>query len=368
MKSNKNYFDLLSIFKKYKIEYDKYSCIVCINAIRNIGKTTSTLNTVMPWITEDCKVAFIRNSEEQLKTFRSDFNNRFAGRFMISANCIYNVIEVISKNKDGEDVITYKKNKLVGYCGSLSAYTKIKSIEAANIRYVIFDEYNEDGLYIRDIYTKFINMLKTLSRFNQVCCIMLGNRDTPNNEFMVKWGVIPVDSVFEDDWCFKFSNRGWFIELGSKQFDNLGNDDTLANELAQFDKDTTRYLQGGYAAKSYMQVVPYRKIIHDTFNPLFKIAMKNEIYAFGEFNHYKIGAAYALVEEQIALDKATEENLVTYSLDSASYQTTETKMNTKESIYNILEKLLRLHKKKLLYYDTFNSMVELTNKMCLVSF
>lgn len=363
------YFDIQKIFNKYEIDYISDSAIICINGIRNIGKTTSVLNWVMEKINKDCKIGFFRNNEEQLKTFRQDFNNRFAGKFMISGNCVYNVKTINIKDENGEDTIAYRKNELVGYCGSLNAYTKIKSIEAANIRYIIFDEYNEDGLLIRDIYTKWINMLKTLSRFNKVCCIMLGNRDTPNNEFMVKWGVIPQeDNDFREDWVYKFSARGWFIELGSAQFDDLGNADTLADELSKFDKDTERYLNGGYAAKSCMQVVPYMKVIHKTFEPLWKLAVNNEMYVFGTFEHDKIGTACALVGDRIALERAEKENLIAYSLDSRSYQTKETKLNNVQSQYAITEKLLRLHKQKRLYYDTFNIMLDITDKMVTVHY
>lgn len=366
--TSKNFFSLEKILKKYNVDWTIDSFILCINSIRNVGKTTDVLKWTMDKVDINNKVGFFRNSEEQLKTFRQDFNNRFLGRFMISGSVVYNVIKVEIQDDQGETQYVYKKNELVGYVGSLSAYTKIKSIEAANIRFIIFDEYNEDSLKVRNIYVKWINMLKTLSRFSKVFCIMLGNRDTPNNEFMVKWGVIPSDQDFVEDYAYKFSKRGLFIELGSLQFANLGNDDTLANELARFDKDSERYLQGGYARKSYLQVVPYFKVIHDTFDPLFKIAMKDDIYAFGEFKHEKYGDCYALVIEPCALENANAQKLVTYAIDSAAYQITETKLNNQESQYAIIEKLMRLHKKKKLFYDTFDSMVHITDKMVAIKY
>lgn len=365
----KNYFDLQKVIDKYKIPWEKDSFILAINAIRNIGKTTSTFNWVAPMINEQNKVGIIRNNDEQLKVFRSDFNNKFKGKFMMVGYMIYNVIEIKRRDENGEEFVDYKKNNLVGYCGSLSTYTKIKSIEAANIRFIIFDEYNEDDLGVRRIYNKWINMFKTISRFNKVFCIMLGNRDTPNNEFMVKWGVIPEESDdFIEDKVYRFSKRGMFIEMGSLQFDNLGNDDTLANELAAFDSDTERYLHGGYARKSYLQVVPYEKIIKPSFEALFKIAMKEDIYAFGSFKHYKYGDCYGLVINKEAVELATKEMLITYSIDSAAYQISETKLNTQESQYAIIEKLLRLHKKKKLFYDTFDGMVGITEKMLSIKY
>lgn len=271
-------------------------------------------------------------------------------------------------DKEDNEVVKYEREHHIGYCASISTYTKIKSIEAANIRFIIMDEYNEADLTIRNIYVKWINMVKTLSRFSKVFVIMLGNRDTPNNEFMVKWGVIPSKTLFKDDVYVKFSERGHFIELGSEQFENLGNDKTLANELAQFDSDAKRYLDGGYASKFAFQVVPYDKIIKETFNPFFKFAIKGTVLAFGEFNHWEKGKSYCLVSDTDAVDKATAENLQTYSLDSLSYQLADSKLNTTDSIYGMTLKLFREHKRGKLFYDSFDILQDVIDKMTLIKF
>lgn len=366
--SNKGYFNLESTLKKYKVDWQTDSCIFCVNAIRNVGKTTSALNWLMPQINQSRKIGFIRNNEEQLKAFKQDFNSRFAGKFMISGIMVYEVNTVTELDDDGNEITKYSKGHHVGYCGSISTYTKIKSIEAANIRYILFDEYNEADLAIRQIYVKWINMIKTLTRFNKVFILMLGNRDTPNNEFMVKWGVLPQTDEFYSDYFVKFSDRGYFLEMGSKQFDDLENDKTLANELAQFDNDSKRYLEGGYAQKMTLQVVPYYVIIHNTFNPLFKVCLKGNIIAFGEFTHKIYGKVFCLVQEKCAIDKATSENLQTFSLDSLSYQSAESKLNTQESIYNIVEKIFRLHKKRKLFYDSFDILSDMIDKMLIIKY
>lgn len=368
MTNKKPYFDLQETLDKYKINWKSDSVIFCVNAIRNVGKTTSALNWLMPQVNGSNKIGFIRNNEEQLKAFRQDFNSRFAGKFMISGIMVYTVETIIGQDHEGNETLVYKKGNHVGYCGSISTYTKIKSIEAANLRFILFDEYNEADLAIRQIYVKWINMVKTLTRFNKVFILMLGNRDAPNNEFMVKWGVMPQTNEFFDDYFVKFSSRGYFLEMGSKQFDGLENDKTLANELAQFDNDSKRYLDGGYAQKMTLQVVPYYVVIHKTFNALFKLCLKGNIVAFGEFNHSQYGESYAMVQEQEAIDIANKENLQTYSLDSLSYQVQESKLNTQESIYGIVEKLFRLHKKRKLFYDSFDTMNDMIDKMLIIKY
>lgn len=365
---SKPYFNLEKVIEKYNIDIWSDSCILCINAIRNIGKTTNVLNFLMPKVKHTAKIGFIRNSEEQLKAFKSDFNARYSGKFMISGVMVWSLKSVTIEDKEGNEVTSFQKDQHVGYCASISTYTKIKSIEAANIRYILMDEYNEADLSIRDIYVKWINMVKTLSRFSKVLIIMLGNRDTPNNEFMVKWGVLPQTSLFHEDYYFKFSERGHFIELGSAQFDGLENDKTLVNELAKFDKDAKRYLAGGYAEDMGFKVVPFDLIIKPTFTPEFRLGMKGRLLVLGEFNHYQHGPAACLVEDEYALELAKQHNVRTYSLDSLSHQLTETKLTTEEGIYNTVLKIFRLHKKGKMYYDSFDILTDMTDKMTIIKF
>lgn len=361
------YFNIVDVLKKYNIDYENESCIFCVNTIRNVGKTTSCLNWLADRVNPNKKVAFIRNNEEQLKAFKQDFNSRFAGRYMISGIMVWAVEKVLELDKEGNENVKYIKSNHVGYCGSISTYTKIKSIEAANIRYILFDEYNEDSLSIRHIYVKWINMIKTLSRFSKVFVIMLGNRDTPNNEFMVKWGVMPQKEDFTDDYFVQFSPRGYFLEMGSQQFDGLENDKTLANELAQFDDDSKRYLEGGYAKAVTLQVVPWEKMIKRTFKPLWKAAVDGEMCVFGEFFHPDLRIkAWALCHTTEAVEMIP--NLRAISLDSLSYQIGETTLNTQESIYKYIESLFRLHKKKLLYYDSFDVLTAMVSKMLVIKY
>lgn len=368
LQNKKPYFDLEEVLRRYNIDYKSDSCIVCINTIRNVGKTTSALNWLTPRISNKAKVGFIRNNEEQLKTFKQDFNARYAGKFLISGSLVWSLKKIVEFDKDDNEIVKFEKDEHVGYCASISTYTKIKSVEAANIRYILMDEYNEADLSIRNIYIKWVNMVKTLSRFNQVFILMLGNRDTPNNEFMVKWGVLPQTSLFHEDNYVKFSERGHFIEMGSAQFDGLENDKTLINELAQFDSDSKRYLEGGYSVQMTYQVVPYDKIIKETFNPFFKLAIKGIVLTFGEFYHWKKKKAYALVRDEHALALAKSENLETYSLDSISYQLSESRLNTSESITGMVMKLFREHKRGQLFYDSFDVLADIVDKMVLIKF
>lgn len=362
------YFDLQTVLDKYNIDYESDSCIVCINTIRNVGKTTSALNWLESRISHNSKVAFIRNNEEQLKTFKQDFNARYQGKFMISGNLVYSVIREEITDTENNDMVVYKRGEHIGYCGSISTYTKIKSIQAANIRYILMDEYNEADLTISNIYVKWINMVKTLSRFNKVFVLMLGNRDTPNNEFMVKWGVLPQTSLFHEDYYYKFSSRGHFIEMGSAQFDGLENDKTLVNELAQFDQHSKRYLEGGYAVQMVYQVVPFEKIIKKTFYPYFKLASRQKILAWGHFIHPRKGKCFALVEDSYALNMCNELNLETHSLDHYSYQLQDTKLNTTDSMLKEIMSLFRCYKRGALYFDSFDILTDITNKMESIKF
>lgn len=364
------FFNLQDLLDEYSIEWETQSVILCINAIRNIGKTTGTLAWVLPQVNKDNKVVFIRNNEEQLKTFKQDFNASQSGKFVIKGSLVWSLKLVIFRDKDDQEMEKYEINEHVGYIASISTYTKIKSVKSAGIRFVVMDEYNEMDTHINKIYFKFINMFKTFERFNKVLVIMLGNRDTPNNEFMVNWGVIPQDKHFYNDYCVRFSKRGYFIELGKDRFNDLKNEDTLANELAQFNQDTKRYLDGGYGDQMVYQVVPFDKIILPSFNAYFKFAIKGEVVVFGEFVHWKYPNeySYCLVRNEKALEIANNEKLETYSLDSLSYQLKESRLNTSDSIEGMVLKLFRKHKQGRLYYDSFDILQDIIDKMVSIRF
>lgn len=355
----KNFVDIKKIIDKYQIEWQNRSILLCLNAMRNNGKSTASYKFVFDENTVDefNQILLVRNTEEEVKNLKQDFNARFWNRYTISGSLIYE-LKNCGLNKDGEEV--FKKGKHVGYIGAISTFQKLKSMRAENIRWIIYDEYADKNVF--DIYDKFISMIKTFERFNKVFILMLGNRETANNEFMNKWGVIPNTSDFDNDRFVQFSPRGYFIELGNKQFESLGNDKTLSNELATFDYKSNLYLnEGGYKYDNSLKVVPFKNLNIKRY--VFGIAYKNVYFALVELTD----GNSALIRDNIARETLINENIQVLAFDSISYIEKETELIDVETKSNIAKLIINYYKNDTLLFDSFDClqmMESISNYVC----
>lgn len=323
--------------------------LVCINGERNIGKTFASYAQIIKegGFTPDKKVAFIRNSEEQLKIMKADFNTRFYNRFLASGNQLFNLKKNLIISKNGDEIITYSKDQCIGYIGALSTFTKLKSIEALNLRYVFFEEYNED--YIgHDCYPKFIDLLTTLTRFNIVKTLMIGNRVSYTNDFLVNWNILPQES-YDEDYFIKFSKKGFFIELGTKQFKQLHNDETLFYELAQFNKKSQNQMAGKYYDEFDRRVINYQRILDANFRPICNFIYMEQLYCLGRI-FYDNRECYGM----LSYYNYTNTKLPNYTLDNASQGLRRAKLTDDEDRLEIIKMLFGNHKKMAIYYDSFD--------------
>lgn len=345
-KIEKNYVDINKILTKFNIEWKNRSLLLCLNAIRNNGKSTAAYNFIFNEneINEENQVLIIRNTEEEIKNLKQDFNSRFYGRYKVSGSLIYE-LKNCGIDKQGEEI--FKIGKHVGYVGAISTYQKLKSMQARNIKFILYDEYADKSVF--DIYDKFISMLKTFERFNKVFLIMLGNRESANNEFMNKWGVIPNTENFNEDRFVQFSTNGYFIELGNKQFESLGNDKTLANELATFDYKSNLYLnEGGYKFDNSLKVVPFKNL--DIKRYVFGLAYKNVYFALVEL---KDGTA-AIVRDNVAKKYLIDNEYEVLAFDNISYIEKETELIDFETRSNIAKLIVNYFKEDSLLFDSFD--------------
>ena len=345
------FFDLHKhIFEKYNIP-EEGSKVICINAERNVGKTTALFNYLFgenPKVDIDNKILIIRNTGEQLKTAKQDFNARLKGRYEIWGNLIYKMTESINE-KTGD--IKYSRGDHIGYIGSLTQFTNMKSVEARNVKYVFFDEYAEVSSL--NVYDAFISMLKTFERFNKIIVFMLGNRESLNNEWMLNWNVLPNEHNYKEDRFVHFSPRGYFIELGTNQFKTLGNDKTLSNELGNFNENTKNYLSGGYKKDVTLSVKSYKYLKIKEFK--FGIAFKLLPFALVELE----GGDYGLLENKEAIEYLIKNNFCILAVDDLSYtMNTTTKMNL-EGRSKVVRMLIELFRSDKLIFDSFNGLYTL---------
>ena len=343
------YFNLKEhIFKRYNIKEDG-CCILCINAERNIGKTTAVFNYLFneenPKVDINNKILIIRNNGEQIKTAKQDFNARMMGKYQIWGNLVFKTITNTSKNGD----ITYSRGEHIGYVGSLTQFTNMKSVEAKNVRYVFFDEYAEVSSL--NVYDAFISMLKTFERFNKIMVIMLGNRESLNNEWMLKWNVLPSEHNFTEDRFVQFSPRGYFFELGSNQFQSLGNHKTLSNELAKFDDKADNYLNHqGYKRDVTLDVKSFNSLKIKEYK--YGIAFKMLPLAFVELED----GSFALIENHSSINYLEDNNFAILAIDELSYTLKQTTRVTYDTREKLIKQLIELWKNNLLYFDSFNGL------------
>lgn len=319
-------------------------------APRNVGKSTSTYELLKKHaFTPDNKIVLMRNTDTELQTMKGDFNNRFAGHYRFVGDFIYELKKVAKKGKPE----FFSLGAVVGYGVAVSTYTKYKSIEARGIKYIFYEEFNEDTALGRNIYANFINLITTLIRFNETQILMIGNKDSFNNDFFINWDIIPKENFNQDElFPIKGSDGkdiGICYDLGANQFSDLDNKATLFNALGQLDNRTKNYINGGYKHAINNMVKNY-KLIKQDFEHKFNFSIADGTYALGKHGDYWAvlspwnfndpnKPAYALTKHG---------NLNGVTLD-------------REETNNIYEFLLKNFKAKKLIFDSYDTLINFEN-------
>lgn len=361
---NNNYFDIETYIKHYNSQFKNKSKskILVVNAVRNIGKSYSTWKYAEKYsLRADKKLVYMRNQEEQIKFVVKDFNNMFHNKFIATSTHIYKLEKSVIE-KDGEEIAIYKKGEVVGYMISLSTYYKYKSGEFNNVNLLYFDEYNQRESYQQ--FENFISLGKTIERFSEIEMLFLGNRESANNEFMVKFGIDPISPEDSDgDVMIPIKNIanpeeiiGAFFEIGNKTYEDLGNKNMLIDKIAAFSNDTHNYMVGGYLDDYSLYIINFRKHIQSTFVPKFCFVIGKIVYTFGKFQ----GKKCAVVRQ----DNYFDAGLKKYSFDRYSDQLENSLIIEDDEKNDLLELLFMKVKKNNIYYDSFDTKKEI--ELCLI--
>lgn len=359
------FFNFTDFCRKHNIPFFEKSCCVCVVGERNCGKTTSPLTLMMERASPDNKILIARITEKQLKMQVQDFNNRFAGKFQIWGGMVYKLEkfnQIVKKKVIGETDI-YKRGECVGYVADLNNYHNYKSVEAKDVKMIFLDEIIQlDNIQL--FYEKLVNLFMTFARFNEPSILMVGNRDTPNNEIMVSWEIEPLPDAPKEDIVYKVGENMWYVDLGTEQFKDLYDRTTkgthIIKTLATFNAVTNSYInEGGYLQDFSLQVVPYRKKLADTFNPMYLVTFGERIAALGKCLENGI----AICKHPDAIKKAKDENLVTIPLDNNGYLVQDSILATTENQSKILNMLLLEYKKGNFWCDSFELLEWLKDKM-----
>lgn len=338
------FFDWKKLWKKYP-QYKSLQLQVVLGP-RNIGKSTASyrLMTEKAFSREN-KITLMRNTDTELQTMKGDFNNRFAGQYKFVGDFIYKLIKTEKPN-------FYQLGEIVGYGVAVSTYTKYKSVEAKGIRYIFYEEFNEDTALGRNIYANFINLITTLIRFNKTKILMVGNKDAFDNDFFINWDIVPKEN-FEKDEIFEIKNGdniiGVCYDLGTRQFDDLNNQSTLFFELGQMDNRTKNYTLGGYKHTINSLVKNY-KTIRPNFEHKFNFELNDGTYAVGKFNDF-----WAVLSPWNFSDNSKK----SYALTKVANLKAATLKN--EDTNTIYEFLMRLFKNKKLIFDSYDTLISFEN-------
>ena len=321
---------------------------------RNIGKSTATYNYLIDnnYFTPAAKVLILRNTDAQQKEMIKDFNNRFKEKFYASGSHIYQLnATAVVDNKTGDITYKYSKGEVVGYIASINTYTNLKSVEAKDVKFIFYEEFNEDSSFGKNLYMKFINIITTFQRFSKVKMVMLGNKDCFNNDYFVNWNILPNEDTQEDKITEIYDIDGEDIlgvclDLGNKRFADLENENTLSNKLAQLDGRTALYARGGYSQTIINNVRNVRSFI-DKFEPLYKLAVANANYVLG-----KVGEMYAIISPWNWIYGDYE--LPVYALDALSR--THALTLTKTEIGNVLKSIIHWFKTNQIIFDSYDTL------------
>lgn len=361
------FFNFNNFLKKHKIDFWNQSTLLALIGERNVGKTTSPLTEMMKKASSDNKILIARLTNIQLKTQVADFNNRFSNQYISQAGMIYKLVPYTKFNKLTQDDETlYKRGECIGYMADVSNYHNYKSVEAKDVKMIFIDEVIQLDI-IPLFYEKLMNLLMTFARFNKPSILLVGNRDTPNNELMVLWEIEPTEIAPKEDRVINFDKNCYYVELGSDQFKDLYSDDDphIVKTLSKHHSQTDLYMNyGGYLIKNAMNVLPFKKRIKETFDAKYMITFGKRVAVVGTFENDKL----VVCINQEAIDIAESEKLITIPLDSEGAINRQSITTTIETSEKITKQLLIQYKKGNLYCDSFELLNYLEQRMKFVAY
>lgn len=341
-------------------KYPKYKNVKLLIALteRNVGKTYDTYQVaIKESLKPNAKLLCLRNTDKELQKMKSDFKARFKGQFIVDGDFIYNV-EKFYLTQDGEKIESYKKKDLVGYFGAINTYTNYKSVEAKYINMVFYEEFNEDTIIGKQIYPKFINILKTFERFNDIKIYMLGNKDACDSDYFINWD-IPANNTNENLISEVKTREGEIIgvcfDLCANEFKALANSQTLANKLAMLDQRTALYAQGFYLKGHSNRVVNF-KYLAPSFVPKYRLAIDETTFLIGTFSGgWAITSPWNYQTSEIVTEKMDINQLKSYSLDLYGNLLNETSILDNDTHLLLQEFIFKREKNNLLFYDSYDT-------------
>lgn len=162
---------------------------------RDIGKTYGSVYELLDdgRINKENWIAIVRNSDEEIKKFKTTFNERYKGKYKIEADFIYEIYQTEWINKKTQEIeIRYVKGNCIGICVDLSprGIDSTRSGDFSKVKFIICDEFNLCGKGKGLSFDKFQAFYKTIvRRRTDVKTLFIGNRDDAASDMIVNLSI-----------------------------------------------------------------------------------------------------------------------------------------------------------------------------------
>lgn len=245
---------------------DDYWC-TCIISERGLGKTHSSVKMVDKDLTENGgKCVFTRITYEPFKKFKDDIGSMTGWGCSVHAQNIK------------------KDNETIGYLTSLNTYANAKGGTYNDVRWMIFDEFNEDE-HIENAFAKFCMLVDSFKRHRKdFKCILLGNMINKNNWFLNAMG-LRIDWKSQEDVIHYLPDFGVkVVVVGSQTYNNIKRARQDITKLASADPTAHAfYNEQEFLNDDGTNVVNFKIWVEKTFKPSFFFAYKEFKYMFGSY-------------------------------------------------------------------------------------
>ncbi|MBR4025444.1 MAG: hypothetical protein IKJ03_00635 [Mycoplasmataceae bacterium] len=347
--------------------------MVIFSCERNNGKTYAGWNYDNKfWSSKDFKwrIAFAKPLEEDRKAYQMAFKTAYEGIFETKGNKIMKY----TYDNDGRIVSSMECGAFV----SINLQEKYKSTPSNSLRknnddekggfinyhMLFWDEFNEKKQTSLGFFKDFTNLLSTVGRRNDpFLTLLIGNKVNANSDIYTKFCLNTNRKDLTKTYIQKIytpkTNEfiGYYIDIGSQVYNKLGNKETLANKVAQFDKGANRmFNEGGFLEGQIYNVLNYtlftnKKVINN-------IRLGEFLYEYGTF----INEEYTGNTPKYYVEQVDDPVANVIALDTIGFMRGGINLNREDGV-EVANMFIKQSKMKMIFYDSFDTMLLLEQWM-----
>lgn len=333
---NKDFFNIDDY-----LEDDYY--ITCIISDRGIGKTHSTTNNFVQKCKENkCKLVISRLTFEVFKKYKDDIKT------MCNLNC-----NLQAQNLSDE-------NGTIGYLTSLNTYANAKGGTYNDVKYMIFDEFNED-VYIENAYAKFVMLVDSFKRHRtDFKCVLLGNMINKNNWFLNAMGIRAKWKSDEDEIFYIKEIKVKVVIIGRKTFERLSIARKDINALASMDAASHAfYNEREFLNDESDSVVNFIRWVKPSFTPIYTFRYGEFKYIFGKYIEEN-GNLYFFTDRITSFYTPFIKNLPEFGFDLlGNVGSKKTQVLSEEELKQFQEQFFVICKQERLRFGSFDALEDL---------